>query len=307
MTRIEWTQSTWNPVTGCTPISSGCEHCYARRMALRLQGRCGYPPEAPPYSRAFDVTLHPSRLGQPLRWRKPREVFVCSMGDLFHQAVPFEFVAAVWGVMAATPHHRYQVLTKRPERMAEWMQWVDEVIAARLDNAPPRKLPWKLWPSDLCVQMARRAEVPQGVLAGYSRFWPLPNVWIGTTVEDQRRADERIPHLLRCPAAGRFLSVEPLLGKVDLEGLLCRYRRAEALGVRVGGRHEWPGVHGVIVGGETGPGARPMHPDWVRSLRDQCGAAGVPFFFKQWGGSNKKRAGRELDGRTHDELPWRTP
>lgn len=230
-TRIEWTDATWNPVTGCTKVSQGCKHCYAERLAKRLQAM-----GSARYRNGFAVTLHPEVLELPLRWRKPQRIFVNSMGDLFHPAVPDAFLAAVFAVMARAPWHRFQVLTKRPERAAQ--------LADRLP-------------------------------------WP-PHVWLGTSVESAAVVD-RIQWLTRCPAAVRFLSCEPLLGPVAPLPL--------------------EGIHWVIVGGESGPRARPMDPDWVRAIRDQCQQARVPFFFKQWGGVRRTQAGRELDGRTWDEEP----
>lgn len=283
--RIEWTEATWNPVTGCTPISEGCEHCYAKRMATRLRGRCGYPAGAP-----FQVKVHPDRYNEPFGWRKSKKIFVCSMGDLFHEYVPFPWINEVFSVIQRCTHHRFMVLTKRPERMRNYISKI---------------LQFRGWPeSDI----------------------PFPNVWMGITAETQRRADERIPVLLEIPAARRFVSVEPMLGPVDLFQWLGGDRQIKAPHKFNGGL-DW-----VICGGETGPGARPLHPDWVRSLRDQCQAAGVPFFFKSWGewGAcdqlqiwrpgdrsgvqpfgdyqvvyhvGKKKAGRRLDGRTWDEEP----
>jgi protein gp37 len=235
-TKIEWTDQTWNPVTGCTKISEGCAHCYAERMSKRLAGRCGYP-EA---SHNFDVTLHPDRLDEPLHWRKPRRVFVVSMGDLFHEDIPDSFILEVFRVMGRqnTRQHTFQVLTKRPGRMKEW---ISEYIVDR-DGKPD----------------------------------PFPNIWLGVTAENQERANERIPTLLQIPAAVRFVSVEPMLGPVDLsewinpQGATARDDPARYSLL------DW-----VICGGESGPDARPMHPDWARSLRDQCQMAGVPFFMKQ--------------------------
>jgi protein gp37 len=277
-TKIEWTDQTWNPVTGCTKISEGCAHCYAKRMSKRLAGRCGYP-EAP---HNFDVTLHPDRLDEPLRWRKPRRVFVCSMGDLFHEDVPFGFIRRVfWTMWHWSSIHIYQILTKRPHIMLSFFDYLQGTDG--------------------------------GDLIG------LPNVWLGVTAENQEQADKRIPILLQIPAAVRFVSVEPMLGPADLsewinpQGATARDDPARYSLL------DW-----VICGGESGPGARPMHPDWARSLRDQCQMAGVPFFFKQWGecapyggpGASvkwsdgatmlrigKKAAGRLLDGREWDEMP----
>ena len=233
--RIEWTQATWNPITGCTPISAGCQHCYARRMARRLQAM-----GQERYRRGFEVVLHNDLIGLPAHWRQPRLVFVNSMSDLFHEQVPVEFIQQVFRTMASCPQHTFQVLTKRSARMAELSPLLD---------------------------------------------WPA-NVWAGVTVE---RADYtfRIDHLRQTGARVKFLSLEPLLGplpNLDLQGI------------------DW-----VIVGGESGPGARPMAPDWVLDIRDQCLAADAPFFFKQWGGVHKNKRGRLLGGRAWDQLPRKTP
>ena len=236
---IEWTEATWNPVTGCTQLSPGCAHCYAKRLAERFRGVPGHP-----YERGFDVVLRPERLEQPLRWRRPRTIFVNSMSDLFHESVGADFVAAVFDVMARARWHTFQVLTKRPGR------------ACALAPSLP---------------------------------WPA-HVWLGVSVENQRWTT-RVDALRGIPARVRFLSCEPLLGPLDLD---------------------LRGVHWVIAGGESGPRARPMRPEWARAVRDQCLAAGVPFFFKQWGAhdasgrrSSKRAAGRVLDGRTWDQAPPR--
>ncbi len=230
---IEWTNATWNPVTGCTKTSPGCKHCYAERMAKRLQamGQANY-------ARGFQLTLQEHMLDIPLRWRKPRLVFVNSMSDLFHKDVPTPFIQRVFRTMEQAPQHTFQILTKRADRLRE--------------VAP--QLPW-----------------PE-------------NVWMGVSVESADYLD-RIDDLRTVPANVRFLSLEPLLGpltEIDLTGI------------------GW-----VIVGGESGPGARLIAPEWVRHLRDACAADGVPFFFKQWGGTNKKKTGRLLDGRVWDEMPSR--
>ncbi len=299
-TSIEWTDETWNPVTGCTKVSPGCDHCYAERITNRFGG-----------PGAFDtVVLHPERLEIPLRWRKPRRIFTCSMADLFHDDVPDEFIARVWAVMAMAGTHTFQVLTKRPGRMASLLRRREFIVAvqkAGLDILGP---PWS-W------------HVPS--IEGEPVNWPTRNVWLGTSVESQKWADVRIPKLLETPAALRFLSCEPLLGPIDL-GFLepCDHIRQSHADIGC-----WNALDWVIVGGESGPNARPMHPDWARSLRDQCVAAGVPFFFKQWGEwtpngavgeglwnlatgeqlldvpmrrAGKKR-GRKFDGRTWDEMP----
>jgi protein gp37 len=258
-TRIEWADSVWNPVTGCTPISEACENCYAKRMSKRLAGRCGYSKDEP-----FKVTLHPDRLGQPLRWKKPRRIFVCSMGDLFHEDVDEKYIAKVLAICDLAREHTYMILTKRPSRMANLFN--DEDFQFHVG-----------W---FQSQVARELGLPEPKEIGP---WPLKNVWLGVTAENQERADERIPILLQIPAAVRFVSVEPMLGVVDLVAALDA-----AIGIE--GKVEIPAVdgidnwlHWVICGGETGPGARPMHPDWVRNLRYQCQASGVPCFFKSWG------------------------
>ena len=303
---IEWTDATWNPVTGCSKVSPGCAHCYAATLAPRLarMGQRGYT-ELPwvPENAAANVFLHEDRLQLPLRWTRPRRVFVNSMSDLFHELVPDEFIDRVFAVMAQASHHTFQVLTKRPERMrawaAEWSATGDAEVGIH----------------DGVFGMHTGARFANGIY----RPWPLPNVWLGTSVENQTWADRRIPLLLDTPAAVRFLSCEPLLGPVDLRlrhpvmtdladldpGRDERYRGTYPFrGVTadaVTRRHHW--IDWVIVGGESGPDHRPVDPAWVRSMRDQCVATGVPFLFKQWGGRTSKSGGRELDGRTWDEYP----
>jgi protein gp37 len=228
---IEWTESTWNPVTGCSKISPGCAHCYAERMAKRLlamgQDR---------YRNGFKVTLQPDAVDLPLRWKRPRMIFVNSMSDLFHKDVPNEFIAKCFAVMQQASQHTFQVLTKRPERAAE--------LASHLP-------------------------------------WPK-NVWMGTSVESADYV-HRIRSLVGIPATVRFLSLEPLLGPIP--------------------RLSLKGIHWVIVGGESGPAARPIEPSWVLQIRNRCVSLSVPFFFKQWGGVQKSQAGRELDGRIWAEMP----
>ena len=231
-TKIEWAQESWNPVTGCTPVSEGCENCYAARMAKRLAGRAGYPADNP-----FRVTLHPERLDQPAKWRKPRRIFVCSMGDLFHEDVlaggRFGFIDKVMQVIYDYKQHIFIILTKRPENIPNW--WA-----------------WETW----------------------------PNLWLGVTAENQARADERIPILLSIPAAVRFVSIEPMLGPVDLRGKLKHYLKpgVPLFSYRYGFK---TGLDWVILGCETGPGRRTMLPRWARDVKNQCVAAGVPFFLKQ--------------------------
>lgn len=229
--KIEWTDCTWNPVTGCTKISSGCKYCYAERMAKRLKAMGNAS-----YFNGFDLTIHERLLELPLRWKKPRSVFVNSMSDIFHEQLPFDFICKVFDVMKQASRHRFQVLTKRSQRLFEFSE----------------KLPWP------------------------------DNVWMGVTVESIGYT-YRIDHLRQTGARLKFLSIEPLLGpmpSLDLSAI------------------DW-----VIAGGESGPGARPMSPAWLIDIRDQCIEAGVPFFFKQWGGTNKKKTGRLLDGRTWNQLP----
>jgi len=232
---IEWTHCTWNPITGCTKISPGCQNCYAECMARRLHGM-GHKK----YANGFKVTMHDELLLEPLKWKKPMKVFVNSMSDLFHDEVPVEFIRKIFQVMGDARSHVFQVLTKRSLRLLELSPGLD---------------------------------------------WP-PNVWMGVTVENADYA-ERIDHLRQTGARVKFLCLEPLLGPlrgVNLSGI------------------DW-----VIVGGESGPRARPISEDWVRFIRAQCLAARVPFFFKQWGGRNKKKAGRLLDGRTWDDMPCISP
>lgn len=229
--KIEWTESTWNPLTGCTKISPGCKHCYAERMAKRLQamGQANY-------RQGFKLMLHENALEKPLEWKKPQVIFVNSMSDLFHKDVPEAFILEVFDVMRRAHWHTFQVLTKRAERLEE--------VSSRIQ-----------WPE---------------------------NVWMGVSVETQDYTF-RIDHLRRTGAKVKFLSLEPLLGPLH--------------------RLKLKGIHWAIVGGESGPGARPLDPSWVTEIRDQCLQANVPFFFKQWGGVQKKKAGRILEGRTWDEMP----
>ncbi len=231
LSKIEWTGSTWNPVTGCTKISPGCMHCYAERMAKRLRAM-----GQPNYANGFKLAMHEHALDLPLKWKKPQTIFVNSMSDLFHKDVPLSFIKKVFDVMNRAHWHTFQVLTKRGDRLLELSQ----------------KLPWAV------------------------------NIWMGVTVESNDYV-HRIDRLRETDAYIKFLSVEPLLSAIPGMNL--------------------DGIDWVIVGGESGPGARPMSPDWVIDIRDQCRTAGVPFFFKQWGGVKKKKAGRELEGRTWDEMP----
>lgn len=289
--KIEWTEHSWNPVVGCSIVSPGCTNCYAMRQAFRIEamtaelahrGRGG----APHYNGTTrkvngnavwtgKVALAPKDvLTAPLRRKKPTTYFVNSMGDLFHEAVPDEWIDQVFAVMALAPQHVFQVLTKRAERMRKYLGALD--LQARLGATATHVL----HPST-SIDQARE-------LRHAIRSLPLPNVWLGVSAEDQRRADERIPHLLATPAAVRFVSAEPLLGPIDFQriDLPGGYEEVFPLGLPKGREDDCgpqPSLDQIIVGGESGPSARPMHPDWARSIRDQCAAAGVPFFFKQWG------------------------
>lgn len=228
---IEWTETTWNPVTGCSKVSPGCAHCYAERMAKRLQAM-----GVRKYRHGFDVAVHASTLEEPLRWTQPRLVFVNSMSDLFHPSVPTVFIESVFTIMNRASRHTFQVLTKRPDRVGS------------LDS----RLRW------------------------------TPNIWLGVSIESERWLD-RLELLARTGAGTKFLSLEPLLGPLP--------------------RLDLSDVDWVIAGGESGPGARPVRPEWIRAIRDSCVRSSVPFFFKQWGGVFKKRTGRVLDGRTWDQMP----
>jgi protein gp37 len=233
---IEWTDATWNPVRGCTKISPGCTHCYAETFAERFRGVPGHP-----YEQGFDLRLVPEKLFEPLEWARPKMVFVNSMSDLFQEAIPSQYVTAVGTIMAASPWHIYQVLTKRASRLRDVLSNELAVVA------------------------------------------PKPHIWWGVSVENRKYGLPRIDLLRQTPAGMRFLSIEPLLedlGEINLDG-----------------------IHWVIVGGESGPGARPMNREWVESIREQCERKNVAFFFKQWGGVRKSKAGRTLNDRTYDAFP----
>jgi protein gp37 len=235
MTSIEWTDATWNPVTGCTKITAGCDNCYAERFSERFRGTAGHP-----FERGFDLQVRPERLEQPLRWRRPRMIFVNSMSDLFHKEIPRDFIDQVFTTMELGAWHNYQVLTKRSSLMRDYL------TRRYAGGVAPR------------------------------------HIWCGVSVED-RGAVTRIRHLQEARAAVRFLSIEPLIGPI--------------------GQIDLAGIAWVIVGGESGPRARPLQADWVREVRDQCVDQQVAFFFKQWGGVRPKSGGRELDGRRWNELP----
>lgn len=279
-TSIEWTDLSWNPVTGCDRVSPGCDHCYALDLAARLKAmgqpryqRDGKPPTSGP---GFGVTLHEDKLTEPLRWRKPRMVFVNSMSDLFHPKVPDEFIDRVFLVMALAHESTFQVLTKRPKRMRAYM--AQDGLNDRLQSA--------------AYEMAREREIPSGrirrrVFAATTHWqpiwsWPPPNVWLGTSIESADYVDRATQ--LRATPAVRFVSAEPLLGPLA-------------------GDLDLTGIDWLIVGGESGPEHRPMKPEWVRDLRDLARATDTAFFFKQWGGRTPKAGGRRLDGLTWSEFP----
>jgi protein gp37 len=315
--KIEWTDATWNPIRGCSKVSTGCANCYAERVASRFNGP-GMPYEGTTENGRWNghVKVVDAVMDQPLRWRRPRRVFVNSMSDLFHEKLEFETIAQIFAVMCAAKQHTFQVLTKRPGRMLEFFDWMSSPNMGGC-LTPQRKM-------TLAINHKMGGRAPGGRLTEESS-WPLPNVWLGVSVEDQKTADERIELLLQTPAAIRWISAEPLVGPISL---------------RWGKWHPWKNTPGsvnneydsakdlnwVVTGGESGPGARPADPKWYQELRDQCTAAGVPFFFKQWGEWSpvpakqsfqgalysvttgcarigKAAAGRILDGRTWDEYP----
>ena len=289
--KIEWTDVTWNPLRGCARVSEGCRNCYAERVAMRFSG------EGQPYHQLVKMTSQgpkwtgvvrtlPEALAIPFGWAKPRMVFVNSMSDLFHESVPFEFIASVFAVMSCTTRHTYQVLTKRPARMLKFFEWVKEGAGVfdddRIsDQIRSPHIPWK-------AQHNKR----HGGYDNCGPGFPYENVWLGVSVEDQRAANERIPLLLKCPAAVRWISVEPLLGPIDLTKIEIEERLSPTLPGLINALstddedryYQSPhALDWVVAGGESGPGARPMHPDWARDLRDQCAQYGTKFFFKQWG------------------------
>ncbi len=343
-TKIEWARhpltdlgATWNPITGCSLVSEGCRHCYAARLAgTRMKNhpsRQGLARQnaAGEWKFTGEVRFNEQWFDQPLRWKKPRGIFVCAHGDLFHENAPDEWIDKVFAVMALCPQHVFFVLTKRPESMPAYLE---------------RRNPNGHHPAmDTAALVAATGRV--NTPAFDLRTWPLPNVWLGTSIEDQTTADTRLPYLLATPAARRFISAEPLLGPVDLTDIdyvpfIDSFRRTprknpadpnwpqlryNALTGHLRGPDDvgLPKLDWVIAGGESGHKARPTHPDWVRLLRDQCAAADVPFFFKQWGNhapasivapgdhlsqdadimlpSGKSAAGRLLDGVTYDAMP----
>lgn len=288
-TAIEWTDEVFNPVVGCRKVSEGCRHCYAKTLHDQRHKAFHAGKKMPAqYEHPFEhVQLKPERLKKPFSWRKPRRVFVNSVSDLFHEDVPFDYIDKVWLVMAYASTHTFQILTKRPERMLEYVTGLRadvgrlKAVKAVLDD------PWlSHYASD----------------ASFDEFLervgnPVPNVWLGVSVENQAAAETRIPLLLETPATIRFLSCEPLLGEVNLRYIKTANGAIDSLQPQ----KDAPRIHWVIAGGESGNQHRPMNLDWARSLRDQCSR--TPFFFKQVGGRTPKAGGRLLDGRTHDEFP----
>ena len=292
--KIEWTDATWNPITGCTLVDEGCRHCYAAHLITSWPAIGNHPSRkglarknaAGESKFTGEVRFNEQWIDQPLRWKKPRKIFVCAHGDLFHPAVPDEWIDKVFAVMALAPQHTFQVLTKRPDRAREYLT-LDRVLLIGQEILALAPAGFDL---STAVYAFGDPEDPNVI----PQNWPLPNVWLGTSISDQASADLRIPQLLATPAAVRFLSAEPLLGAVDIDEWLhdsdCAdtrklYRQHGDKPLCHCGerpvnedRIDW-----IICGGESGPNARPMHPAWARSLRDQCAAAGVPFLFKQWG------------------------
>lgn len=327
--KIEWTEATWNPIRGCSRVSDGCRNCYAERVAMRFSG-----PGKPYEGLVKMANGHPqwtgkvqfveNHLADPLKWREPRRVFVNSMSDLFHDGLSVEEIDKIFAIMALCHQHTFQILTKRPARMLEYMRNIQD------DDKDMHR--WAAWACEIS-----NSPCAAGVIEDID--WPPKNIWLGVSCENQATADERIPLLLQTPAAVRWISAEPLLSSIDMTQLPITGRplmKNNALtGKYIAGMFSEGGhakLDWVVAGGESGPKARPMHPDWARSLRDQCQAAGVPFFFKQWGEhvfderaadqSNvpeelrdvvshrgvfrkvgKKAAGRLLDGKEHSEYP----
>jgi protein gp37 len=276
--KIEWTDATWNPTRGCTEIAPGCAHCYAKVFAERFRGVPGHA-----YERGFDPRIAPEQLPVPLHWKKPRRIFVDSMSDLFHESFDFEYIAQVFAVMGISPRHTYQILTKRPQAAAEFFEWLGDDPGERIGVAAFNSEYVAFEDVDVIVSnyingWSKFSDDDKNPCNGAVKHWPLPNVWIGTSIANQTDADKNIPHLLRIPAAVRFLSVEPLLGPIEFSDVS---RRADAVGQL--GRRALTGINWAIVGGESGPGSRPCNVEWIRSIVEQCKAADVPVFVKQLG------------------------
>lgn len=292
-TSIEWTSKTWNPVRGCRRVSPGCVNCYAERQAIRMAGPGGpyeglvrSTPNGPRWTGS--AHLIPEMLDLPLTWKKPQRVFVNSMSDLFHEDLPDIDIAAVFGVMAAAPQHSFQILTKRPERMRAWFAWAAE----RHPSGPRAVL------SDIVLRLGGEWSEPgrrdlRDRFSPYVFNWPLPNVWLGVSVEDQEHGDERVPILLDTPAAVHFVSYEPALGPWDpLQSVALAPDSAAGVAL------DW-----IIAGAESGPGARPAERDWYRAVRDACAETKTAFFLKQHVERGRKVSLPELDGRQHAEFP----
>ena len=315
-TKIQWAEETWNPVTGCDKVSPGCKHCYAELMSARLKAM-----GQKKYSNGFNLTFHADALSAPLHWKRPRMIFVNSMSDLFHEGLADEAIDQVFAVMALCPQHVFMVLTKRADQMRSWF----------------RRTEWSVEVPDSCIEFEYSWSPEDGSFFESAHTgpiaWPLSNVWLGVSAENQKYANERWAHLRQCPAAVKFISYEPALGPLDIDEMRLAGIVHEPTRSNHPALPDW-----VIAGGESGPGARPSNPEWFRSVRDQCEAAGVPFFFKQWGEwrevndrdtdqfialrdglggvtyhrdgggpsmirVKKKVAGRLLDGRTWDQFP----
>lgn len=286
-TKIEWANKTWNPTRGCSLVSDGCKHCYAMRQAHRFN-TAGGPYEGltvltstgPKWN--GDITLVPDKLGEPMRWRNPCRIFVNSMSDVFHEGVDDSFIDRIFGVIQLCPQHIFQILTKRPQRMMEYMNEPGRggkvMLAAEREAFDQDTLAQRHGRLPATAKYDKTADITAGesLIKVKGGTWPPPNAWMGTSVENQKTADERIPFLLRTLAMVRWISAEPLLGMIDLrEAHVTKQRLAN-----------WPNptrVDWVVVGGESGPGARPMDPEWARSLRDQCVSRNIAYFFKQYG------------------------
>lgn len=299
-TSIELTESVWNPVRGCSMVSPGCKHCYAMRQAHRFSG------EGHPYEGLTEITGMGPRwtgrarfvqdmLAAPLHWKKPRRIFLNSMSDLFHGDITNEQIASVFGVMAACQQHTFQVLTKRPKRMLEWYDWYEGHSGAGASTYAAAMQAASMLNSAAVRRLDAATEAP----------WPLPNVWLGVSVESQAAADERIPLLLQTPAAVRWVSAEPLLDDINLQHVMIN--NAPSPPFFGNALHEYRGfehrIDWVVCGCESGPGARPMNIDWARSLRDQCVAAGVPFFLKQATIDGELVKMPNLDGKVWAQMP----
>lgn len=306
---IEWTEATWNPVRGCDKVSPGCKHCYASTFAERFRGVPGHA-----YEQGFDVRTAPDQLRIPLSWRKPRKVFVNSMSDLFHKDFSNEYIAAVFGVMAVCRRHTFQVLTKRAERMEEWFKWAASFDRDDHGSTGPLRAIWEALCESDAFEEGDFPDNEEGPNVGAE--WPLPNVWAGVSVENQDYA-WRLNHLVKVPAAVRFVSAEPLLGPLDISSWLKCPHGSPSTCNQCAANRKWntaagypklaaecgAQIHWVITGAESGHGARAMDDDWVRRLRNQCADAGTKFFFKQRAVNGRKISLPILDGVQHAAFP----